>query len=134
MMQIARQKGISWFLIDGSIRDYDAVNKFDEFAIFARAIQPNASFKGLGPGEINVPISVGGVVIFLGDIIVGDQDGVVAMRPYDAKIIAQQAQELCNKEAANFELILKGKSDRSWVIKALEDKGCIFLDKSWDEI
>ena len=72
MMQLARQKGVRGFVIDGSIRDADAVAGLESFSLFARGIMPNASFKGLGPGEINVPVSIGGMLVFLGDIVLGD--------------------------------------------------------------
>lgn len=133
MMQIARQKGIKGFLIDGTIRDSEATDGLEDFAVFARGAMANASFKGLGPGEINVPVSIGGIVVYPGDIIVGDRDGVVAVRPKDAKAIAKAAANLRDAQAANLELILKGQSDRSWVMKALEAKGCSFIEKTWDE-
>ena len=133
MMQIARQKGIRGFLVDGSIRDSAALDDFEDFSVFARGVMANASFKGLGPGEINVPVSLGGLVIFPGDIIVGDRDGVVSIRPANAKLIATAARELMDKEQANLELILQGKSDRSWILKALRERGCEFIDKTWNE-
>ena len=133
MMQLARQKGVVGFLVDGSIRDSAALANFDDFTIFARAVMANASFKGLGPGEINVPVSVGGSVIYPGDIIVGDEDGVVAIRPQYAVAIAEAAKKLKEQEEANLQLILKGTSDRSWVMKALKEKGCEFIEKFWDE-
>lgn len=134
MMQIARQKGIKGFVIDGSIRDSAALAEFEDFSVFARGAMPNASYKGLGPGELNVPVSVGGQVIFPGDIIVGDADGVIAVRPHRAEAVAKEAKALKDKEAANLELILKGTSDRSWVQRALEDRGCRFFDCAWDEV
>ena len=133
MMQIARQKGVRGFLIDGSFRDSAALADFDDFTVFARGIMPNASYKGLGPGEINVPVSVGGQLIFPGDIIVGDEDGAVAIRPADAEAVAAAARALMEKELANRELILRGESDRSWVMKALQERGCVFIDAAWDE-
>lgn len=93
----------------------------------------NASFKGLGPGEINVPVCIGGMVVYPGDIIVGDEDGVVAIRPQHAREIAEAARRLKEQEEANLQLILQGRSDRSWVMKALTEKGCTFIYKAWDE-
>ena len=133
MMQIARQNGIRGFLIDGSIRDVAAVETFEDFAVFARAVMPNASYKGLGPGEINVPVSVGGMVVYPGDIIVGDQDGVVAIQPKDAAEIAAAAKKLYEKEQSNLQLIQKGESDRSWVMEALLARGCTFIEGSWND-
>lgn len=134
MMQIARQKGIRGFVVDGTVRDSAALDTFDDFNIFARGIMPNASYKGLGPGEMNVPIAVGNQVVFPGDIIVGDEDGVIAVRPEQARAIAAEAKKLKEKEEANLQLILKGESDRSWVQRALEERGCRFYNCSWDEL
>ena len=134
MMQIARQKGIRGFVVDGTVRDSAALDTFDDFNIFARGIMPNASYKGLGPGEMNVPIAVGNQVVFPGDIIVGDEDGVIAVRPEQARAIADEAKKLKEKEEANLQLILKGESDRSWVQKALEERGCRVYNCSWDEL
>ncbi len=134
MMQIARQKGIRGFVVDGTVRDSAALDTFDDFNIFARGIMPNASYKGLGPGEMNVPIAVGNQVVFPGDIIVGDEDGIIAVRPEQARAIAAEAKMLKEKEEANLQLILKGESDRSWVQKALEERGCRFYNCSWDEL
>jgi regulator of RNase E activity RraA len=133
MMQIARQKGIRGFLIDGTIRDSQAADDLTDFAVFARGAMANASFKGLGPGEINVPVAIGGMVVFPGDIILGDRDGAIAIRPKDAEAVAEAAARLRDTQAANLALILKGESDRRWVMKALEEKGCVFIEKKWDE-
>lgn len=133
MMQIARKKGIKGFLIDGAIRDSDVVETFDDFSIFARCAQANASYKALGPGEINVPVCIGGIVVYPGDIIVGDADGVIAIRPKDAPEIAERAEMLRQKEQETLKQILDGTVDRSWVMDALKAKNCEFIDKAWDE-
>ncbi|GGP15820.1 RraA family protein [Oceanobacillus neutriphilus] len=133
MIEIARQKGIRGFVVDGAIRDSKAAVNSKDFPVFAKMIQPNGAAKGNGPGEVNVPVSVGGTVIYPGDIIVGDEDGVVAVRPQYAETIAAETKELAEKQAKNLELIKAGKSDRSWVTKALENAGYKILDQTWDE-
>ena len=133
MIEIAREKGIRGFVVDGAIRDSNAAITSTDFAIYAKAINANAAYKGNGPGEVNVPVCVGGVTIFPGDIIVGDEDGVVAIRPQYAVTVGQEARELTEKQAENLELIKEGRSDRSWVIKALEEAGYEILEKTWDE-
>ena len=133
MIAIARQKGIKGFVIDGAIRDsHSAVNSTD-FPVYASAVHPNGAYKGNGPGEVNIPVCVGGVVIYPGDIIVGDQDGVAAVRPHYAAIVAQEAKALAQKQAEQLELIKSGRSDRSWVKKALDEAGYEIQDKAWDE-
>jgi len=133
MMLIARKKGVRGFLVDGSIRDSDAIQEYDDFSVFALCAQANASYKGLGPGEVGIPVSVGGIVVYPGDIVVGDSDGVVAIRPADAPEVLRQAKELSKKEQETVRQIEDGTVDRSWVMNALTSKGCEFIDKAWDE-
>ena len=63
-------------MIDGAIRDVAAFAASD-FPCFARTAIHRGPYKS-GPGEINVPVSIGGSVISPGDIVVGDEDGVVS--------------------------------------------------------
>jgi RraA family protein len=76
---IAESKGCAGFVIYGAIRDSGAFAASD-FPCFARAVIHRGPNK-FGPGEINVPISIGGSVIQPGDIVAGDEDGVVSFAP-----------------------------------------------------
>lgn len=76
MTTIAQTRGAAGFVINGAIRDTAAIAK-SEFPCFARAATHRGPYKN-GPGEINVGVSIGGLVIEPGDIVVGDEDGVVA--------------------------------------------------------
>jgi RraA family protein len=81
MKAIAEKRGAAGFVIDGAIRDCAA---FTDFPCYARAAIHRGPYKN-GPGDINVPVSIGGCVIMPGDIIVGDEDGVVAFSPEKAE-------------------------------------------------
>src|SRR5207244_7164604 len=74
MKNIAEHRGVSGYVIDGAIRDVAAFAASD-FPCFARAVIHRGPYQS-GPGEINVPVSIGGSVIAPGDIVVGDEDGV----------------------------------------------------------
>lgn len=76
MMTIAQVRGAAGFVINGAVRDLNAFVK-SGFPCFARAAIHRGPFKN-GPGDINVRIAVGGMVVEPGDIVVGDDDGVVA--------------------------------------------------------
>lgn len=76
MKAIAEKKGAVGFVIEGAIRDSAAFAGSD-FACYARAAIHRGPYKD-GPGEINVPVSIGGCVIAPGDIVVGDEDGIVS--------------------------------------------------------
>jgi regulator of RNase E activity RraA len=74
----ASTRGAAGFVVDSAIRDATAIGNAD-FPCFARAAIHRGLYKsGTEPGEINVPVSIGGFVIEPGDIVVGDDDGVVA--------------------------------------------------------
>lgn len=79
MMTIAAHKGAAGIVIDGAIRD-SAVLLRSPFPCFARTAIHRGPFKN-GPGSINETISIGGMVVAPGDVVVGDADGIVAF-PY----------------------------------------------------
>jgi len=74
----ARHRGIGGFVVDGLIRDLPAILELGDFPVFARGITPIGPLHR-GPGEINYPICAGGIVVHPGDIVMGDQNGVVVV-------------------------------------------------------
>jgi regulator of RNase E activity RraA len=79
-----------------------------------------------GPGEINVPVALEGMVVHPGDIIVGDADGVVAVPLAHAEEILALAKVQLAKETATLKAIAGGKADRRWVDQLLRQQGCDF--------
>lgn len=77
---IARRRGVAGVVLDGATRDSAEVLETG-FPLFCRAITPRSGSK-LAIGTIDGPIAVGGVVVRTGDLVVGDDDGVVVV-PYD---------------------------------------------------
>lgn len=126
MMRIAQKKGIAGFVVDGAIRDTAAFSNGD-FPVYAKGVTHRGPYKD-GPGEINVPISIAGMLVNPGDLIVGDEDGI-AVVPVDS---AEKVLELVKKQQAReleiFREIENGTHDRSWIDKTLKEKGCEFLD------
>ena len=125
MMQIAVEKKLGGVIIDGAIRDLAALRELP-LPIYAAGVTPAGPYKD-GPGEINVPVSVGSVVIHPGDIIVGDEDGIVAIRPADAEVILGKTLK---KQAAEVEKMAAIKArtvDVSWIDRELEARGCEFI-------
>ena len=98
MMTIAQVRGAAGFVVNGAIRDRKAFTQAG-FPCFARAAIHRGPFKN-GPGEIGVNVSIGGLVVGPGDIVVGDEDGVVAFPQAIAADLlkAVQAQELREEE------------------------------------
>jgi regulator of RNase E activity RraA len=126
MMRQVLKKGISGVVVDGAVRDAEALRAMD-LAIYAAGITPKGPYKD-GPGEINVPICCGGQVVKPGDIIVGDADGIVVIDPQDAPEILEKARAKYNQEQTKFKAIEEGTMDRSWVDKSLTKLGCQIID------
>jgi regulator of RNase E activity RraA len=123
MSTLAASKKIAGFVIDGPIRDVDSLGK-SSFPVFARSISHRGPYKE-GPGEINVTVSVDGMVVHPGDIIVGDYDGVFAIRPEIADELAALVMAVEKKEKDILKQIAKGTLDRKWVDQSLRAKGVL---------
>ncbi|MBO9651112.1 MAG: RraA family protein [Variovorax sp.] len=113
----AAQIGIHGVVIDGAIRDVAEIRE-REFPVYARGITHRGPYKD-GPGEINVPVSVGGMVVNPGDIVVGDQDGLLAFAPDEAGLLIEKALAHLAAEAETIKAMKEGRWDRSF-IDALE--------------
>jgi regulator of RNase E activity RraA len=88
-----RRRGAAGIVCDGAIRDVGTLARWDDFAVFARAITPRGPIAG-GQGAVNVPVTIGGVRVSPGDLIIGDDDGLVALNPalMQARIAAAEAK------------------------------------------
>jgi RraA family protein len=118
----AEVRGIAGIVIYGAIRDYDTLHG-GTFPVFAAGVTHRGPYKD-GPGEINVPIAIAGMVIEPGDLIIGDGDGIVSV-PYDLTEQVLKATEAKHQsEIKQFAAIKEGKSDRAWVDAALTRLGC----------
>jgi len=125
MVLWAIKRGIGGFVIDGAIRDVGTIRKLG-IPVYAAGVTPAGPFKD-GPGEINTPISCGGIVIHPGDILVGDEDGVVAIAPADAIELLEKSRSKSLAEQKIMEAIENEHWDRSWVDKALQERNCEFV-------
>ena len=107
----AAKAGHAGMVLDGAIRDVAEIRERD-FPVYARGVNHRGPYKD-GPGEINVPVTIGGMVVRPGDIIVGDQDGLLAIDPAIAKQVIAGALAQKAAEDATIQSILDGRWDRS---------------------
>ncbi|WP_295517022.1 RraA family protein [uncultured Pseudomonas sp.] len=122
MVAYAVKRGVAGIVINGAIRDAANIGAGD-FPLFAAGISHRGPYKD-GPGEINVPIAIDGMVIEPGDLIIGDDDGLLCV-PYDQ--VAEVYDRATAKHAAEekqMRQIAEGTNDRSWVLESLRKKGC----------
>ncbi|GGE51527.1 S-adenosylmethionine--2-demethylmenaquinone methyltransferase [Agaricicola taiwanensis] len=101
----ARSRGGVGVVASGSIRDL-ALLRRERFPVFCRSVSPRAPQKNT-PGSINVPVQVGGLAVCPGDIIVGDDDGVVVVPLASAEEILAKALQ---RDRAEADAIAKGET------------------------
>lgn len=129
MVRYAMKKGLRGFVVDGAIRDWAGIKQLD-LPVFARGATPRGPYKD-GPGEINVPVSCGGVVVYPGDIIVADADGVVVIPARDAEEVLRKTKEIAEREQLILKQVEEGTWDRRWIDETLEKKGCEIIEQIW---
>ena len=103
MTEAARRQGIAGLVLDGAVRDFTDLVKVG-FPCFARGVTPAGPHKNFG-GEIDCPISCGGIAVSPGDLVVADADGVavVPLAKLDATLDAYLG--LKDREARTLEAI-----------------------------
>lgn len=123
MVTYCRKRKIAGIVVDGSLRDVDAVSKLTDFPIYARGITPDGPYKN-GPGEINTPIVCGGRMVNPGDIVIGDEDGVIFVHPSEAEELLEKVEMLHANEIKIIDTIEKeGTYIRPWVEEKLKSLG-----------
>ena len=104
-------RGLAGVVIDGSVRDSAEIRE-SGFPVFCAGVSPLGPHKGWGD-SINIPIQCGGVRVEPGDIIVGDDDGVVVVPKEWVETVAQTASERLELERGWFERLESGESTMS---------------------
>ncbi len=117
---VLRQLG--GIVINGAIRDAGALRAGD-FPVFAAGITHRGPYKD-GPGEINVPIAIDGMVIEPGDLVIGDDDGLLCVPYAEAANLLAAAQAKQEVEARMVAGIADGSYDRGWVDATLKRLNC----------
>ena len=120
------KRGLAGIVINGAVRDQDFIQG-KHTPVYAAGVTHRGPYKD-GPGEINVPIALDGMVIEPGDLVLGDLDGLLCV-PFDAcatvLAAARKKQAAEEKEVA---AIRAGTTDRNWVDQALARLGCEVVD------
>lgn len=119
MAEAAKVKGLEGIIIDGLVRDHNALIELN-FPVFSKGFSPNGPYKD-GPGEMNIPISCGGVAIAPGDLIVGDADGVINIpRDMVEKVLELAEKKLVYEEERKLE-IRSGNVEPKWLKSEMEE-------------
>jgi RraA family protein len=118
----ARHRGVAGFVVDGLIRDLPGIRALGDFPVFARGVTPIGPLHR-GPGEINHPVAVGGIVVHPGDIVVGDLNGVVVVPREVAEELADRLAGRELAEAGYTAAVARGEFSNAWVDEILRTSG-----------
>jgi regulator of RNase E activity RraA len=118
----ARHRGIRGFIVDGLVRDLPGILELGDFPVFARGITPIGPLHR-GPGEINYPVSVGGIVVHPGDVIAGDKNGVVVVPRECLADLVENLEGQAEAETTYMAAVRRGEFSMAWVDKALQEAG-----------
>ena len=129
MMNGCRQLGITGVVIDAAVRDSEEIVEM-AYPVYAVGTNPNGPTKFV-PGRINHPVSIGGVTVNPGDLVVGDGDGVTIIERDKAPFLLELAAKKVADEKARIAAIQQGKDLRpAWVTKALQANGALKPNES----
>lgn len=126
MLRTAEKRGVAGIVIDGAIRDLEAIGA-GNFPVYAAGVTHRGPYKD-GPGEVNVPISISGMVVEPGDLIIGDEDGVLCVPFDEVESVLENAKAKHLAELQSVERIHAGIEDRSHWEERLRSLGCEFVN------
>jgi regulator of RNase E activity RraA len=122
MVSYAGKRGVAGFVINGAVRDFDFIHA-GAMPVYAAGVTHRGPYKD-GPGEINGPIAIDGMVIQAGDLILGDADGVLCVPYDDLEAVLAAATAKVAAEVKTLSAIAAGRHDTSWIDAALQRIGC----------
>lgn len=94
-----RAKGVAGLICDGAVRDVGTLGSWTDFPVYSRWINPRGP-SGAEKGAINLPVTIGGATVAPGDLMIGDDDGLVVLSPENARNLIAEAQAKLTREAA----------------------------------
>jgi RraA family protein len=123
MLSHAIQIGLAGVVINGAVRDSAWIRAHD-FPVFAAGVTHRGPWKD-GPGEINVPIALDGMVIEPGDLVIGDDDGLLCVPFDDTESLYEAARTKREAEEKTLAATMAGRLDpKTWVDESLKRLGC----------
>jgi len=124
--RMALRKSLAGLVMDGSVRDCREIAA-SGFPVFSRGVSPCGGGKE-GTGQVNLPISCGGVPVHPGDIIVGDADGLIVVPKAMAEQAIVWARKRIEIEKKRMDAIAGDDPEAiypSWLIPTLRAKGVL---------
>jgi regulator of RNase E activity RraA len=125
MLARAIRRGVAGFVLYGAIRDAEAIRERN-LPLYALGVTHRGPYRD-GPGEIGITVTLDGMTVHPGDLVLGDFDGVVSVSRSDLAAVLAAGR---NKQAAEQRQMAQtedGTVDKSWIDRALQERGCEIL-------
>ena len=126
LLGMAKNQGVRAIVTDGMVRDIEGLNAVG-IPVFARGLSPNSPYKD-GPGTIGLPISLGGLTVNAGDVITGDQDGVVVVARDALESVLSALADVKVKEHKMEALVAQGATLPPGMEELIAAKGVRYVD------
>lgn len=123
MVSCMDKLGVAGLVVDGTVRDIETLREIG-MPVFARGTVCGAGDKE-GPGEVNFPIACGGVVVNPGDLVMGDDNGVVVIPKDDIEEAIAGADKKLAIEAKRRKEIEAGQYVKGGLDDIMRAKGVI---------
>ena len=122
MVATAVARGVAGVVLNGAMRDSEEIGA-GEFPLYAAGVTHRGPYKD-GPGEINLPIAIDGMVIHPGDLMLGDADGLLCVPFDEAQALLAATHKKMAAEKQMLSDIAAGTLDTAWIDAALRRMGC----------
>lgn len=128
IVEALRKRGVLGVVIDAGVRDTERIRELG-FPIWSKAIHAEGTTKVKG-GWVNNSVVCGGVTIHPGDIILADDDGVVAVEHHRVEEVIESAKARMDREAKVLERIANNELSVDFynLREVLEDEGVKYID------
>lgn len=124
MMNQCKVMGLAGVVVDAAVRDTGELRELG-FPVFSVGSNPNGPTKFV-PGRINWPVSVGGIAVHPGDLVVGDADGVVVIeRDKAASLLDLAAKKVADETTRMTDILQKRNLAPDWLDAALRAAGVL---------
>ena len=104
-----RRQGGAGLVCDGAVRDVATLSGWADFSVFARSVTPRGP-SSAERGSVGMPVLIGGRLVTPGDLVIGDDDGLVALSPSAVRSRLRDAEAKLAREAEWIDSLANGRS------------------------
>lgn len=108
LSRAAQVRGVAGVIVDGACRDVDESREIG-FPVYAKSATPRTARGRAVEESFNEPVTIGGVVVRPGDLVLADGTGVVFIPAEQAEAVITSAEQIAAREAAMTRAVLAGQ-------------------------